>query len=342
LSRLVSFAGCKKKELINDSLAIDIGSIVDTNTQSDRCHNDTLGYVKMTAKHIWSCLTTQKGYKTDTFSARTITNILNRLGYTLKKVRKTLPLKRIPETNAIFENINAHRLAESSGTLKISIDTKDNVAVGDSSRGGYSRAKKAVKAADKDFDKIATLVPLGILEIESGETTVVLGNSCESSDFIVDALGLWYEKNKEYILAKGIHTLEMYLDNGPSIASSRTQFINRMMEFACITGLKIHLLYYPPYHSKYNPIERVWAAVEQYWNGTILNTVDKVVNTLSNVKWKGKNICSCLLDKEYEKGISLTKKEMGERAPFLIRHELLPKWDVLILPSFEMGRLFFS
>lgn len=72
-----------------------------------------------------------------------------------------------------------------------------------------------------------------------------------------------------------------------------------MMEFACITNLNIHLLYYPPYHSKYNPIERVWAAVENYWNATLLTSIDKVVNTIGNVTWKSINLTATFLDKVY-------------------------------------------
>ena len=130
------------------------------------------------------------------------------------------------------------------------------------------------------------------------------------------------------------------MDNGPAVHSHRTQFIKRMMEFACITNLNIHLLYYPPYHSKYNPVERVWAAVEQYWNGTRLNSVDKVINTLHNVKWKNVNLNATFVDKAYQKGISLAEKEMKKLQEFLIRKPLLEKWDVWIKPSFEMGMLF--
>ena len=97
---------------------------------------------------------------------------------------------------------------------------------------------------------------------------------------------------------------------------------------------------YPPYHSKYNPVERVWAAVEQYWNGTLLNSVDKVINTLHNVKWKNVNLNATFVDKAYQKGISLAEKEMKKLEDFLIRKPLLEKWDVWIKPSFEMGMLF--
>jgi transposase len=298
--------------------------------------------VKSTAKQVLATLRAEKGYETLDICVRTINNLLNRNGYTLKKVQKTLPQKRIPETDAIFNNIAAHRAAEPIGVLKLSIDAKDNVAVGPSSRNGYSRTLSAVKAADKDFEQTATLIPFGIVEIASGQATVVVGNSAETSDFVGDALATWYEIKKADMIDKGIHTLEIYLDNGPSVASKRTQFINRIIEFSCISGLNVHLLYYPPYHSKYNPIERVWAAVEQYWNGTILDSVDKVIDTLGNVSWKQQKINAIFIDKHYEKKVTLSHKEMKLRKPFLFPNTEIPKWDVLIKYNHEMGSLFFS
>jgi Rhodopirellula transposase DDE domain len=309
-------------------------------TQSERCHQDTKGYVKITANRVKEDLISEKSYQSTDFSLGTINNVLNRLGYTLKKVRKNLPLKRIDQTDAIFDNVAAHRKKKSSGTLKLSIDVKDKVRVGQLSRKGYHRHKTDVCALDKDQHWDETLVPFGILDIASAQTTVILGNSNETSDFIVDSLEKWYEMEKNKL--NHIHTLEIYSDNGPAVHSNRTQFINRMMAFACITGLNIHLIYYPPYHSKYNPIERVWAAVEQYWNGTILASVDKVVKTLENVKWKGVNIRAIFTDKQYQKGIKLSDKEMHQRETFLQRKHTLDKWDIWIKPSIEMGTLFFE
>lgn len=283
-------------------------------------------------------LITQKGYQAEDFSKGTINNVLNRLGYTLKKVRKTLPLKRIEATEAIFDNINQHRKANQSGVLKISVDVKDKVKVGQLSREGYHRGKNQVLALDKDQHWEASLVPLGILEIDSAKSTVIVGNSHETSDFIADGLATWYEMRKDDL--KNYHTLEIYIDNGPSVSGRRSQFINRMMEFACITNLKIHLLYYPPYHSKYNPIERVWAAVENYWNGTLLTSTQKVISTLCNVTWKNVKLNALLLDKVYQKGVKLTKKEILEREKLIYRNPAIPFWDIVIKPSWNMGRLF--
>ena len=49
--------------------------------------------------------------------------------------------------------------------------------------------------------------------------------------------------------------------------------------------------------------------------------------------WKGINASVSLLDKIYEKGVSLTKKEMEKYQSQVKRSDNLPKWDVRILPQ---------
>jgi len=81
--------------------------------------------------------------------------------------------------------------------------------------------------------------------------------------------------------SRSIHTfapLQIDLDNGPEQASNRTQFIKRLLEFADRNGLVIELVYYPPYHSKYNSVERCWGILQQHWNGAILNSREAVLN----------------------------------------------------------------
>jgi len=122
-------------------------------------------------------------------------------------------------------------------------------------------------------------------------------------------------------------------DNGPNSASGRTQFIRRMTEFSDATGLQIRLVCYPPYHSKYNPIERCWGILEEHWNGEISDSVEKAVNWAGTMTWKGIKPVVHLLEKIYEKGVSLTKKEMKPYENRISRLNILPKWDVTI-PSF--------
>ena len=98
-------------------------------------------------------LITEKGWSHGELPCElTISNILNRLGYRLRRVQKPKPLKKVSETDAIFDNLK--KVNKASGlredSLRISIDTQAKVDLGDSSRGGTSRCKKAVQADDHD------------------------------------------------------------------------------------------------------------------------------------------------------------------------------------------------
>ena len=63
--------------------------------------------------------------------------------------------------------------------------------------------------------------------------------------------------------------------------------LNTVVEFAHKYRVRIRLAYYPPYHSKYNAIERYWAGLEKSWNGYLLDTVEVVLNRAANFFWKG-------------------------------------------------------
>ena len=95
----------------------------------------------------------------------------------------------------------------------------------------------------------------------------------------------------------------------------------------------IRLIYYPPYHSKYNPIERCWGALERYWNGTTLDSVEKALHWAGNMTWKGLSPVIHFVEKLYETGVSLTKKQLKKYLKKFKLSEKLPQWDVVIEPT---------
>lgn len=107
-----------------------------------------------------------------------------------------------------------------------------------------------------------------------------------------------------------------------------------MIEFAYKTGLIIQLVYYPPYHSKYNPIERCWGVLEMHWNGTLLSSVNKAIRWAETMTWNSVNPAVHLIDKVYQKGVKLTKEAMKICEERVKRLGNLPKWDVTIKPTF--------
>lgn len=175
------------------------------------------------------------------------------------------------------------------------------------------------------------LVPFGILEVLSGTLTILFGTSRETSDFIADCLAQWWDSNQDRL--GHVRQLVINLDNGPENSSFRTQFMKRMVEFSDRTGLEILLVYYPPYHSKYNPIERCWGILEAHWSGSLLNTVDTILKWAGTMTWKGIRPVVELVEKTYEKGIRLAKKAFQQYEERIERDVSLPKYCVRIQPQ---------
>lgn len=103
--------------------------------------------------------------------------------------------------------------------------------------------------------------------------------------------------------------------------------------FCDVISKPILLLYDPPYHSKYHPIERCWGIRELHWNGTKLVEVETMVAWAKSRAWKGIAPIVELSRKVSHKGVALSKRAMQVVEARLMRHSELPKWDILILPT---------
>jgi hypothetical protein len=210
------------------------------------------------------------------------------------------------------------------------MDCKATVKIGDFSRGGKTRGAK--KAADHDMGYADKYIPFGVLDEDSGQLHVTFGSSAKTSDFIMDSLFDWWDSlSKEERAACSV--LQIKADNGPESNAQRTQFLKRMVEFTDAIGKPVRLLYYPPYHSKYNPIERCWGILEKHWNGAILGDVETMLEWAKSMTWKDIHPLVTLSHKVYHKGVSLSKKAMQKVEVRLERNPLLPKWDVLVRPA---------
>lgn len=130
--------GRPRVEDADPQLAADIRDIVEPRTQADPELKSARCYSNLSASEVLESLQIEKGYAKDRLPAeRTMRNILNRMNYRLKRIQKSKPLKKTPETDAIFANVRAVK-AEETGpdTLEISMDTKAKVNEGEYARGG--------------------------------------------------------------------------------------------------------------------------------------------------------------------------------------------------------------
>ena len=323
--------GRKKTEEKLPDLADDIRELVEQDSQVDPKFRTSFRYMRVSAKAIREALICEKSYRDEQLPCRqTIGTILNRLGYRLRKTLKVKPLKKIPQTNAIFENVHRCNAAsdEDPQSLRISVDTKAKVKIGELSRDGKDRTQEPRKAHDHDTEIKATLVPVGILDVKGADLSIGFGQYVETSDLIADCLEQWWESHRHKY--SRIKELVINLDNGPSVQSHRTQFLKRLVEFSEDSGLIIRLIYYPPYHSKYNPVEHCWGVLERYWSGAILESIEAALQWASNMTWNGNHPAVQLIDKLYAKGVTVCRKEMAELNQCITRSESLPKWDVTV------------
>ena len=213
---------------------------------------------------------------------------------------------------------------------RVSMDCKATVNSGAFSRGGSTRGDH--KASDHDLGCKEKYIPCGIVDEDTAQLYVTFGSSSKTSDCIVDTLVAWWQRRsvtEQSALDRG----QITMDDGSESSGVRTQFLHRMVQFADTIGKPLHLLYYPPYHSKYNPIERCWGMMELHWNGAQLIDVETMLEWAKRMTWKGVHPVVELSRKVYDKGVSLSKAAMRAVEARLERNPLLPKWDILIHPA---------
>jgi len=306
------------KEILSDQ------SQIDPKFQTDRL------FTRITVKEIRNQLIKRYSYADEELPVeRTLNTIVNNLGYTLKPVMKSKPVKKIQETELIFDNLNRiHTISEEDENIvRLSIDTKDRVKIGEFSRGGESRVE--VEAYDHDFgDKYA--IPFGIYNVKEKTAEIFISETKVTADFMADCIETYWISHGYSGSGK---TLLLNSDNGPENNSLRTQFMKRMVEFGAKHNTEVILAYYPPYHSKYNPVERLWGALEQHWNGALLNTKETVVKYAESMTYDKKHPVVTVIDKAYETGVKVGKKVMRVYEKALARMAGLEKWFVRISPD---------
>jgi len=328
-------SGRKRAEERLPRLLDDLDAIVAPTGQTDPTFKSTRVYSPITAKEVRLRLIREKGYSDQTLiGERSLRTKLNDLGFLPQRIKKCQPLKRIAETDAIFDEV--HRINaqadEQRGILRISLDTKATVKIGPYSRGGKSRCPE--DACDHDFDPETTLTPFGILLPQQAESYLWFTSGKVTADFMVDRIEEMWSRIET---ANRPHTLVINADNGPENSGHRRQWLNRLTQFSDEQGVTVQLAYYPPYHSKYNPVERLWGILENHWRGELLTSIGKTLGLARSMTYKGNRPNVRKITKVYKAGVSLTNKAMREIEQRLTRKKGLESWFITISPDLNLG-----
>ena len=267
---------------------------------------------------------------------RVVKQLLKRHGYVKRQARKSQTMgPRHPDRNAQFENIA--RLKKEyldAGQPVISMDTKKKELLGNFYRDGALYTQAALQVFDHDFPGAASGVvfPHGFYDLGLNRGHINLGTSHETSEFAGDSLERWWQTQGRHRYPNATRLL-LLCDGGGSNSARRYVFKEQVEVLSARLGLEIRVAHYPPYCSKYNPIEhRLFPHVTRACQGVVFHTIQIVKQLMEKTTTRtGLQVSVDILDKVYETGRKCAKgfkKNMK-----ILFDDFLPQWNYRAVPA---------
>ena len=267
---------------------------------------------------------------------RVVKQLLKKHGYVKRKAQKTRTMgPRHPDRNAQFQNI-AHLKQEylQAGDPVLSMDAKKKELLGNFYREGKLYTREVIGVFDHDFPGAASgaVFPHGLYDVGLNRGHINLGSSHETSQFACDSIERWWQKegSQRYPHAK---RLLLLCDGGGSNSARRYVFKEELQKLADRLGLDIRVAHYPPYCSKYNPIEhRLFPHVTRACQGVVFHTIQIVKSLMEKTATRtGLQVTVEILDKVYDTGRKCAK---GFKQNMKIRFDdFLPQWNYRAVPT---------
>lgn len=262
-----------------------------------------------------------------------VKRLLRELGYSYRKQSKQLATGSYAQRDEQFKIICSLILIMNIDSPVLSIDCKKKERLGSLYRNGKSYCTGPIKVYDHDYEHLSEgkVIPHGIYDMQANKGYVSIGSSSETADFIIDNLLWWWEEYgiHQYSDAKNIMLL---CDAGGANSYRHHIFKHRLQEFAKLTGLSIIVCHYPPYCSKWNPIEhRLFSQVHKSMEGIIFSDYQTVKKLIEQTSTKtGLTVVVRLNLKEYQTGIKIKKEDVDEKK--IAFHPVIPNLNYRIYP----------
>lgn len=265
-----------------------------------------------------------------------VNQMLNMRGYKKRKLLKMDTLSQTDRHNEQFEKLNLCRDQFTNMNFPVlSIDTKKKEMLGNFCRPGTCYSQNMRRVNDHDFASCSDgqIVPHGIYDVNTNTGYVTLGTSKDTSEFVCENLYRVWNQHLQYKYPHA-HTIMILCDGGGSNASAHyivkqdlCRLVNRM-------GMKILMVHYPPYCSKYNPIEhKLFAHITRAWQGVPFYNIQLVKELTDRTSTStGLKVYSVANNKQYQ--INRTVEEEFKKINNqIIFDDQLPKWNYLIKPA---------
>jgi Rhodopirellula transposase DDE domain len=288
---------------------------------------------------IWTDLTateiaqrmTERG---TSVSVHVVEQLLDEHDYHRRKAQKDVPMGESPDRDAQFRNIAQWRQQfQDAGDPVLSIDTKKRELIGNFYRPGTLLTQQTQRTFDHDFPSFAdgVVIPHGLYDVQLNRGYVHLGTSHDTSAFACDCLEDWWvgHGRTQY---PGSRSVLLLADGGGSNSASTYLFKADLQGLADKLGVEFRVAHYPPYCSKYNPIEhRLFCHLSRACQGVVFSSVALVKRLMEKAQTRtGLRVVVDVIGKVYETGRRIA--EEAKKALNLIRDSFLPKWNYRILP----------
>ena len=121
-------------------------------------------------------------------------------------------------------------------------------------------------------------------------------------------------------------------DCGGANAARSLRFKQDMIELTRRLGVRVRIAHYPPYTSKWNPIEhRLFSQVERAWSGVMLDSPRTALETVENARTQtGLRVTARILDKAYEIGRKCSDTFRDIKDQFIRHDDVLGQWNYVI------------
>jgi hypothetical protein len=262
-----------------------------------------------------------------------VKRLLKELGYGYRKLSKQLATGNYARRDEQFRIICSIVLVMSLKSPVLSIDCKKKERLGNLYRDGKCYCTQPIKVYDHDYEHLSEgkVIPHGIYDLQANYAYISIGSSSETADFVMDNLRWWWEEYgiHQYPDAKNIL---LFCDAGGANCYRHHIFKHRLLSFARETGLSVIVCHYPPYCSKWNPIEhRLFSQVHKAMSGGVLSDYQTVKKLIEQTSTKtGLTVIVRLNIKNYQTGIKIDKAELDQtRISF---HTQIPELNYRIHP----------
>ena len=244
-------------------------------------------------------------------------------------------MKEVANRDAQFKNI-ARLIDEykAAGNPILSMDTKKTEKIGNFYRDGYLYTLEELSVYDHDFLSFSEgkIIPHGLYDMLKNIGYIHIGTSHDTTEFACDCIRSWWYNYGQFDYPDA-RSLLIPCDGGGSNSSSYYIFKEDLQGLADEIGIEIRIAHYPPYCSKWNPIEhRLFPHVTRACQGVIFTSVELVKELMEKTHTKtGLKAFVHVVDKVYQTGRKYAD-DFRENMR-IVFDEFLPKWNYSAIPA---------